>query len=94
MTKLARQHIRFSHREGRVFARHERDTGRGVTDKRCPPPAPTIHPDLADPVEVDVVHVLQGCEDLRTLPTNICENVRQYRFAFEVAPHDSFLSGR
>ena len=69
--QFAGQYVGFGHRQPRPFACQERDTRAGIADQGRATRRPMRHADLADPVEIDSVDLIQRRQNLGGFPADI-----------------------
>ena len=80
LAKLARQHIRGSHREGGPLTGKQREAESCIANEGDPPLRPMTHPDLANPVEVQFRAVVESCQNMRQFPFVVCKRTAKEFF--------------
>ena len=76
-SEFAGQHVGLGHRQTGALAGHQGDTGRRVADECRSAPRPAIQADLADDIEVQIIHTVERGQDLRAFPARVTELVAQ-----------------
>ncbi len=71
--EFARQHVGLGHRQTGALAGEQRDARGRVAHERNPAPRPAIQPDLADDIEIQIIDIVEGGEDLRAFPAHVGE---------------------
>src|SRR5215469_2746554 len=79
LDELARHHIRGRDRERRALSCHQRYAECSVADECHAATRPTLHLDLADPVEIEAFSPIEFAQYACAFPGSVPKSLPQYR---------------
>ncbi len=76
------QHVGLEHGQPGSFSGQQGHRGGGVTDQHHPSARPVVHRDLAHPIEIEAISVVDRLHDSAAFPARVGEHFAQHRFDF------------